>query len=160
MAAARAGARTAFITRIGRDSFGDMARHSWRSDGVDTAHVQIDETTPTGAAFIFVSAGTGDNAIIIESGAAANLSAADIRAAENVIAGAKVFVTQFEQPIEAAVEGLRLARRHGVTTLLNPAPAVAVDVAIYALWDYVTPYVTEAAALTGIDTGSEEGALR
>lgn len=159
IAAARAGARTAFITRIGRDSFGDMACRSWMSDGVDTAHVQIDETAPTGAAFIFVSAGTGDNAIIIESGAAANLSAADIRAAENVIAGAKVFVTQFEQPIEAAVEGLRLARRHGVTTLLNPAPAVAVDDAIYAWCDYVTPNETEVAALTGIDAESEDGAL-
>lgn len=159
IAAARAGARTAFITRLGRDTFGEMARRSWASDGVDTAHVQTDETASTGAAFIFVSAGTGDNAIIIESGAAANLSAADIRAAEQAIAGAKVFVTQFEQPIEAAFEGLRLARRYGVTTLLNPAPAVAVD-DIYPWCDYLTPNETEAAMLTGIDAGSDEGALR
>lgn len=160
IAAARAGARAAMVTRVGQDSFGDMARQTWSRDGVDTSQVLVDEAAPTGAAFIFVSTRTGDNAIIIESGAAANLSPADVRAAEGKIATAKVFVTQFEQPIEAAVEGLRLARNHGVTTVLNPAPALAVDDAIYAFCDYVTPNETEAAALTGIDTGTDEGALK
>lgn len=160
IAAARAGARSAMITRVGQDSFGEMARRTWSQDGVDTSHVLVDETAPTGAAFIFVSTNTGDNAIIIESGAAANLSVADVRAAEQLIAGAKVFVTQFEQPIEAAIEGLRLARSHGVTTILNPAPALPVNDAIYAHCDYVTPNETEAATLTGVDTSTEEGALK
>ncbi|MDH4985444.1 ribokinase [Aminobacter anthyllidis] len=160
IAAARAGARSAMITRVGQDSFGEMARRTWSQDGVDTSHVLVDETAPTGAAFIFVSTNTGDNAIIIESGAAANLSAADVRAAEQLIAGAKVFVTQFEQPIEAAIEGLRLARSHGVTTILNPAPALPVNDAIYAHCDYVTPNETEAATLTGVDTSTDEGALK
>ncbi|GAA4111114.1 ribokinase [Aminobacter aganoensis] len=160
IAAARAGARSAMITRVGQDAFGEMARQTWSGDGVNTSHVLIDETAPTGAAFIFVSSETGDNAIIIESGAAANLSAADVRAAAQLISGAKVFVTQFEQPIEAAIEGLRLARSHGVTTILNPAPALPVEASIYAHCDYVTPNETEAATLTGIDTTTEEGAVR
>ncbi|MBE1208599.1 ribokinase [Aminobacter carboxidus] len=160
IAAARAGARSAMITRIGQDSFGEMARQTWSQDGVDISHVLVDETAPTGAAFIFVSTKTGDNAIIIESGAAANLSATDVRAAERLIAKANVFVTQFEQPIEAAIEGLRLARSHGVTTILNPAPALPVEDTIYAHCDYVTPNETEAATLTGIDTSTDEGALQ
>ncbi|AMS43026.1 hypothetical protein AA2016_4109 [Aminobacter aminovorans] len=160
IAAARAGARSAMITRVGQDSFGDMARQTWSRDGVDTSHVLIDEAAPTGAAFIFVSSRTGDNAIIIESGAAANLSPADVRAAEGLISGARVFVTQFEQPIETAIEGLRLARGHGVTTILNPAPALPVDDAIYVNCDFVTPNETEAATLTGIDTATDEGALQ
>lgn len=159
IAAARAGARSAMITRVGQDSFGEMARRTWSQDGVGISHVLVDEAAPTGAAFIFVSTKTGDNAIIIESGAASNLTSADIQAAEQLIAGAKVFVTQFEQPIEAAIEGLRLARNHGVTTVLNPAPALPVDDAIYAYCDYVTPNETEAAALTGIDASTDEGAL-
>ena len=160
IAAARAGARAAMVTRVGQDSFGDMARQAWAQDGVDTSHVIADAAAPTGAAFIFVSTRTGDNAIIVESGAAANLGPADVRAAEDKIAAAKVFVTQFEQPIEAAVEGLRLARHHRVTTVLNPAPALPVDDAIYSYCDYVTPNETEAATLTGIDTATDEGALR
>lgn len=160
IAAARAGARSAMITRIGQDAFGNLARQSWEQDGVATSHVLIDDNAPTGAAFIFVSSKTGDNAIIVESGAAANLGVADVRAAEALIGGAKVFVTQFEQPIEAAVEGLSIARSHGVTTVLNPAPALPVDDAIYAHCDFVTPNETEAATLTGIDATTDEGALK
>lgn len=160
IAAARAGAAVAMVTRVGKDSFGEMARQAWMADGVDISNVVDDDDTPTGAAFIFVSTKTGDNAIIIESGAAARINPADVRAAEQKIAGSKVFVTQFEQPVDAAIEGLKLARRHGVTTLLNPAPAIEVDDAIYALCDYVTPNETEAAALTGIGTDTQDGALR
>ncbi|HHY49385.1 MAG TPA: ribokinase, partial [Alphaproteobacteria bacterium] len=113
IAAARAGGDVAIITRIGHDTFGEMARKAWAGDGIDATAVVEDESLPTGAAFIFVSTETGNNAIIVESGAASRLSVDDVRAAEPSIAKAKVFVTQFEQPIETAMEGLRLARRHG-----------------------------------------------
>lgn len=160
IAAARAGARTAMITRIGRDTFGALALETWKTDGIDTAHVTIDESAATGAAFIFVATGTGDNAIIVEIGAAARITPADIIAAEARIAGASVFLTQFEQPLDAAVAGLRIARANGVTTVLNTAPAIPVNDDIYGLCDYVTPNETEAAALTGIDTSTDEGVVQ
>lgn len=159
IAAARAGGDARMITRIGRDTFGQMAQKAWAADGIDTSAVAIDDELPTGAAFIFVSTETGNNAIIVESGAAARLSPADVVAAEPVIAGAKVLMTQFEQPIETAIAGLTLARKHGVITILNPAPAVQVDDAIYALCDYVTPNETEAATLTGLKVETEADAL-
>ena len=159
IAAARAGGDARMITRIGRDTFGDMARKAWAADGIDTSAVIIDDTAPTGAAFIFVSTETGNNAIIVESGAAAHLSPADVEAAETVIASSKVLITQFEQPVVTALAGLTLARKHGVITILNPAPAVEVTDAIYALCDYVTPNETEAAALTGLPVVSEDDAL-
>lgn len=159
IAAARAGGDARMITRIGRDTFGDMARKAWAADGIDTSAVAIDAELPTGAAFIFVSTETGNNAIIVESGAAAMLSPADVAAAERSIATAKVLVTQFEQPIETAIAGLTLARQHGVITILNPAPALPVDDAIYALCDYVTPNETEAATLTGLKVETEADAL-
>src|ERR1700754_4540607 len=74
IAAARAGGDVAIVTRIGRDTFGEMARQAWAADGVDVSAVVEDGTLPTGAAFIFVSTETGNNAIIVESGAAAQLS--------------------------------------------------------------------------------------
>ncbi|WP_439600006.1 ribokinase [Devosia sp.] len=159
IAAARAGGDARMITRIGRDTFGDMAQKAWAADGIDTSAVAIDEELPTGAAFIFVSTETGNNAIIVESGAAAKLSPADVAAAEQAIAGSKVLVTQFEQPVETAIAGLALARKHGVITILNPAPALPVDDAIYALCDYVTPNETEAATLTGLKVETEADAL-
>lgn len=147
------------ISRIGCDAFGDLARKTWEQEGVPTTHVAIDDEAPTGAAFIFVSSQTRDNAIIVESGAAANLGVSDVRAAQPLIAGAKVFMTQIEQPIGAAMEGLRIARAH-VTTILNPAPASPVDDAIYAHCDFATPNEAEAATLPGIDTDTDEGALK
>jgi ribokinase len=160
IAAGRAGGNVALITRVGRDAFAEIARRTWADARVDTSAVIEDTDHPTGAAFIFVSTGTGNNAIIVESGAAAKLSPADVRGAEPMIAGAKVFMTQFEQPMAAAVEGLKVARAHGVTTVLNPAPAVSgVDDAIYELCDYVTPNETEAAALTGLPVDNDEEAL-
>ncbi|MHB1103653.1 MAG: ribokinase [Devosia sp.] len=159
IAAARAGGKVGIITRIGSDTFGEMARKAWQTDGVDTAAVIEDAGAPTGAAFIFVSTETGNNAIIVESGAAARLSPADVRSAEGMIANAKVFMTQFEQPIETAIEGLKVARRRGAVTILNPAPALPVDDAIYGLCDYVTPNETEAATLTGLPVESEAQAL-
>jgi len=159
IAAARAGGEARMITRIGRDTFGDMAQKAWAADGIDTSAVAIDAELPTGAAFIFVSTETGNNAIIVESGAAAKLSPADVAAAEGSIASSKVLITQFEQPIETAIAGLALARKHGVITILNPAPALPVDDAIYALCDYVTPNETEAATLTGLKVETEADAL-
>lgn len=159
IAAARAGGKVALITRVGRDAFGEIARKTWAADGVDTSAVIEDPIAPTGAAMIFVSTETGNNAIIVVSGAAGKLAPADVHAADRLIAGARVFMTQFEQPIPTAIEGLRAARRHGVTTVLNPAPAVAVDDSIYGLCDYVTPNETEAAALTGLPVSSEAEAL-
>jgi len=159
IAAARAGGDARMITRIGRDTFGDMAQKAWAADGIDISAVAIDDHLPTGAAFIFVSTETGNNAIIVESGAAAKLSPADVAAAESVIRGSKVLITQFEQPVETAIAGLALARQHGVITILNPAPALPVDDAIYALCDYVTPNETEAATLTGLRVETEADAL-
>ena len=75
VAAARAGGNVSFIAKLGRDSFGDIALKTWAADGIDTSQVLISETSPTGAAFIFVSSETGDNAIIVEAGAAGTLTA-------------------------------------------------------------------------------------
>ncbi|MFM9587664.1 ribokinase, partial [Streptomyces caniscabiei] len=79
-----------------------------------------------GAAFIFVSTETGNNAIIVSPGAAAKLSPADVDAAKPLIAGAKIFMTQLEQPVETALAGLKSARTSGVTTIFNTAPAMPV----------------------------------
>jgi ribokinase len=153
VAAAKAGGDVAFVTRIGRDAFGEIAVKAWREAGIseaNLAHVARDETRPTGAAFIFVSTEDGDNAIIVEPGAAGAIAVADVEAAQGLIAGAKVFVTQLEQPVAAAEAGLAIARAAGVRTVLNPAPAAPLPDSLLALCDFATPNETEAAALTGL----------
>lgn len=159
VAAARLGGEVAFISRLGRDAFGEIARKVWAEAGVEP-HVIDDTGAATGAANIFVEEASGDNAIIICPGAAMDISAEDITRNAALIAGADLFMTQLEQPMEAAMAGLETARGAGVRTLLNPAPAAPLPDGMLALCDYVTPNESEAEALTGIPVESLEDAER
>jgi ribokinase len=149
VAAAMAGGDVGFVTKLGRDTFAEMALATWAQAGVTSLATQHDESY-TGAAFIFVDAATGDNAIIISPGIAATISPADVEARAEAIGAAKVFVTQLEQPQDAAIRALAIAREGGAATILNPAPAAAIPDEMLALCDYVTPNETEASELTGI----------
>lgn len=159
VAAGRLGADVTFMTRLGRDSFAEMARAAWKEAGVKAAVVETPESY-TGAAYIFIEEETGDNAIIVCPGAAALISPSDIDAHAELIRSAGVFVTQLEQPVDAALRALEIARQTGVTTILNPAPAAKLPDRIFALSDYLTPNETEAEELTGIRIASIDDARR
>ncbi len=149
VAAARLGAEVQFITKLGDDAFADLAMRTWQEAGVTPA-VTRDPTSYTGAAYIFVEESSGDNAIIVCPGAALTISPSDIEESAKRIRSASVFITQLEQPIDAATRALQIAKEAGVTTILNPAPAAPLDDGIFPLCDYVTPNETEAAELTGV----------
>ncbi len=158
VASAMAGAQTHFISRLGRDDFAQMALATWKKAGVNPAVVQ-DPGSYTGAAYIFIEEATGNNAIIISPGAAAQISAADVDANRALIEGADVFMTQLEQPIDVAYYALKIARAAGVVTILNPAPAASLPDGMLAFCDYVTPNESEAEALTGVVVTGPETAL-
>ncbi|WP_316190855.1 ribokinase [Bradyrhizobium sp. SZCCHNS2096] len=158
VAAARAGASVSFISRIGRDTFAELALKTWAAEGIVPQVTQVE--TPTGAAFIYVHETRGENAIIIAPGAAGGICVADVDAAADAIRASRVFVTQLEQPVEAARHALETARGAGSITVFNPAPAVPFDDALYELCDYVVPNETEAEALTGIAVSDLAGARR
>ena len=52
IAAARLGARAAYVTRLGDDAFGRMFLDLWRREGLDTSGVGIDLDAPTGIYFV------------------------------------------------------------------------------------------------------------
>ncbi|MBN9074623.1 MAG: ribokinase [Rhizobiales bacterium 65-79] len=159
VAAARAGAAVTFISRLGKDDFGHVARSTWEAEGI-VARVAESADEPTGAAFIYVNDRNGENAIIVVPGAAAGIGPADVEAAADAIRAAAVFVTQLEQPVAAAKRGLEIARAAGVTTIFNPAPAEPVPDDIYPLCDFVTPNEHEAALLIGAPVRNVEEARR
>ena len=158
VAAARAGVETHMITKLGRDTFADMALSIWREAGVTPQVTQHPESY-TGAAFIFVDEHTGNNAIIVSPGIAGTISEADIDKHAQLIGDATVFITQLEQPLPAARRALEIAKAGGAITILNPAPAAALPDGMLELCSYVTPNETEAEALTGIRVVSIDDAL-
>jgi ribokinase len=153
VAVARLGAEVHFITRLGEDAFAEMALKTWADAGVTPAVTRVPDSY-TGAAYIFIEDGSGDNAIIICPGAGATITPADLDTHAGLIADAAVFVTQLEQPLDAAVRGLEIARANATTTILNPAPGRELSDDVLALCDYLTPNETEAEALTGLPVGS------
>jgi ribokinase len=159
VAAARVGAKVTFVSKIGRDAFGDIALATWKSEGI-AAQVVRSDSEATGAAFIYVNDQTGENAIIVYPGAGGALTPADVDAAAGAIRGARVFVTQLEQPAATARHALAMAKAAGVATVFNPAPAAPVEDAVYPLCDFVVPNETEAAALTGQRLESLDDARR
>lgn len=162
VAAARAGGDVHFITKLGKDTFADMALSTWADAGVTPAITQHADSY-TGAAYIFVEEKTGDNAIIVCPGVARSIAPDDLDAKADLISGASVFMTQLEQPIDTAHHGLKLARAAGVATILNPAPAADLPEGMLALCDYATPNESEAEGLTGVSvrtTADAEHAAR
>jgi ribokinase len=157
VSAAMAGGDVRFVTRLGADSFGDMAQAIWAKAGV-VPDVTVDASSHTGAAFIFLEEHTGNNCIIVSPGAAADISVADVDGRAETIASAAVFLTQLECPIAATHHALQIARDGGARTILNPAPAATLSTDILKLCDFVTPNETEAEALTGVKVQDIESA--
>lgn len=159
VAAARAGARVSFISKVGNDTFGEMARTMWKNERIDASHVSS-TTTATGAAAIILDQSTGENAIVVVPGACYELSSGDIENARSVIDGGAVFLTQLELPLATVQYGIQLAHSLGLTTILNPAPACALPDSVYPLCDFVTPNESESELLTGIAVQSVSDAHR
>jgi ribokinase len=144
VAAAKAGAKTYFISKIGDDQFGSMAIKIYDKVGVDYSKLIISSDNPTGAAGILIEKQTGKNAINVVPGAAGTLTNQDIDQALDVIKNSEVFLTQLEAPKEVVFYSLRLAHDNKTTTILNPAPAASIYQNIFPLIDYFTPNETEA----------------
>ena len=149
VAAARLGANVTFIGKLGHDAFGELARQTYRAEGIDTSFLFETTEHSTGGAAIIVDEKTGENAIVVVPGACMVLTSEDVESARAGIVNAAAFLTQLEIPVAAVARGLRIAKSEGVLTILNPAPAQALPEDIYPLCDYLTPNETEAAALVG-----------
>lgn len=140
-AAARAGADTGFVCALGDDLGGQLARALASADGIDLRGWV--SAAPTGTAGIYVDA-DGRNSIVIGPGANATLTPQFVDRQAAAIVAAAVVLGQLESPLDAVRAAFAHARRAGVTTVLNPAPADAIAPAeLLSLADVITPNETE-----------------
>ncbi|MFI9339905.1 ribokinase [Streptomyces sp. NPDC052773] len=119
VAAARLGARTALLARVGDDAHGRLLLDAQRAAGVDTVGVLVGGA-PTGVALITVDP-SGDNSIVVSPGANGKLTPADIRAAGSLFHASRVVSAQLEIPLETVVEVVRTLPP-GTRFVLNPSP--------------------------------------
>ena len=159
VAAAKAGAKTYFISKIGDDQFGSMAKSIYDKAGVDYSQVIISKDFMTGAAGILISK-DGQNAINVVPGASGELTIKDIDNASSVIMESSVFLTQLEAPKEVVFYSLKLAKKNNAITVLNPAPASIIDPEVFPMIDYFTPNETEASFYVNHPVENEKDAKK
>jgi ribokinase len=120
VAAAKLGAPTTLIGRLGKDTFGDELKAFLAAQGIDLSFVQETAGAHTGTAIITTA--NADNTIVVIPGANALVNAADVEAP--ALAKGDIAVSQFEIPLAAISAFFKRARAVGATTILNPAPAI------------------------------------
>ena len=153
VAAARAGGQVSMVGRVGGDTFALPLLENLADSGVDHSHVTRDPEAATGVALITVD-DEGENTIVVASGANMRLSPQDVEAAEEMIAASELLLLQLEIPLETVLCAAQLAQAHGVTVVLNPAPARQLPAELFSLVDVLVPNETETALLTGLPVGN------
>ena len=147
VAAAKLGASTTLIGRLGTDAFGQELKAFLAAQGVDVSCVRETAEAHTGTAIITLA--NADNTIVVVPGANGLVSAGDVVAAE--LAPGDIAVSQFEIPLPAISAFFKQARAVGATTILNPAPAKAFDVELLDLVDILVLNETELGLLARLE---------
>jgi ribokinase len=147
-AAARLGARVAFVGAVGDDAFGVEARAALADEGVDTNELLTLTEAATGVALIVVDA-AGENCIAVAGGANTALTSEHVGMALRHLAPGPgdVVLVGHEIVTMASRAALAAGRAGGALTILNPAPVGDLDATTFALADLVTPNEGELAAL-------------
>jgi 2-dehydro-3-deoxygluconokinase len=167
IAAARAGAATSYLTRIGQDAFGQQLLELWSREGVDTSAVQRAEDGPTGIYFV-THGGSGHEFTYRRAGSAAALmtpqwlesgaaSPAIERARILHVSGISLAISQ--SACDTAFAAMRLARETGGLVsydsnlrlkLWSLALAKACTAQAVALCDIFLPSMEDAVQLSGM----------
>lgn len=155
VAAKRSEAETNFIGAIGNDEAGDMMRELLSEEGIELSGVQTLEKQATGQAYIIVD-DQGENSIMIHSGANNAFTPQQVQEHADLIKASDFVIAQFESTLESTVEAFTIARKAGVKTILNPAPALEnVPEELLKVTDMIIPNETETEILTGIEVTDE-----
>uniref|UniRef100_A0A8D2BQL2 Ribokinase n=1 Tax=Sus scrofa TaxID=9823 RepID=A0A8D2BQL2_PIG len=156
--AARLGAKTSMVCKVGKDSFGNDYIENLKQNDISTEFTYQTEDAATGTASIIVN-NEGQNIIVIVAGANLLLNTEDLREAASTISRAKVMICQLEVTPATSLEALTIAHSNGVKTLFNPAPAIAdLDPRFYTLSDVFCCNESEAEILTGLEVRSPKDA--
>ena len=158
IAIARLGGKVNFISKIGKDSYGELALNTLKKNNINIENIIQDEKLQTGVAGILVDQNSGKNAINVIVGAPSSLKVSEIEKQINLIKSSKIFLTQLEVPKDVTLHCLKTAKENGCITILNPAPASEISKEFYNNIDFFTPNETEAEFYTGIKITNEQEA--
>jgi ribokinase len=143
VAAARLGAQTSMLVKLGLDVFGDQAARNLENEGVSGEYILRSDDSHTGVAFIIVD-DSGENMIVVASGTNFTITPADVEKARPAIESADILLMQLEVPLDVVLSAARIAHQAGVKVVLNPAPGQVLSDELLRMVDVLTPNETEA----------------
>ena len=150
VAAARLGAPTRMVGRVGADAFGKELLAGLREEGVNVEAVAVEPAEPSGAALIVVEEG-GDNIITVAPGANGMVGEREVSLLRDELRSGDVLVLQLEIPTGTVLAAVRAGRAAGARVVLNAAPSAGlVDRAMPAV-DVLVVNESEAADLGGAE---------
>jgi len=154
VAAARLGAQVSMVGRVGKDEFASILLKNLTLANVNTQFIYQDREATTGVALIEVD-DSGENSIVVASGANMRVTSLDVDAAHEAISASDLLLLQLGIPLKTILQAAVLAKRKNVTVILNPAPARKLTSELLNLVDILIPNETETALLTGLPVGSQ-----
>jgi ribokinase len=159
VAARYCGADVVMVAKVGNDLFGEATVKNFTSMGIDAKHVRIVNGVSSGVAPIFVEP-NGQNRIIVVKGANDTLKPADVDEAASALQSVDVIILQFEIPLETVYYTVQFAHKHNIRCIVNPAPALSVQISQLVGADYFVPNETEAEVITGLPVHTMEDATK
>jgi ribokinase len=154
VAAARLGADVTMIGAVGDDSFGRTLVDHLTKQGINTKNIMEVKGVSTGVASIVLS--KADNSIIVVPGANNYITPEVIEEHEDRIKNSSILLVQLEIPLESVIRCVELAKKHGILTILNPAPIQKLPKELLEMVDYVTPNEHEQALLFNSIDGTDQ----
>jgi len=151
--AGRLGARVLFIGKVGDDEAAEIAEAALKAEGIDTRYLYRTKESYTGLGIVLVDR-AGESMIVVDPGASNLLTPQEVERSAPDMARARYFLTQFEQPVAITLAALTQAKSLGLTTVLNPAPAPALEPGTLDDVDILTPNLAEGLILAGFEESS------
>jgi len=148
VAASRAGADVTLVTKVGNDVFGQTALDFYKSENMATQYVFVDNEKETGTALIMVDEISGQNQILVVSGACDNITEEEIKNTESLLDEASIVLLQLEINMDAIEKVIEVAHDKGKLIVLNTAPAQKLPDSLLKKVNIVTPNEIEAGILT------------
>ena len=160
VAAHKAGANVTMVTKLGKDSFAEVALGTMRQLGMDMSKILYSNTVATGSALIMVDENTSQNEIVVVLGSCNTITDEEVEALRDIMVECDYVLTQLETNVSAVERLVKLAQETNTKVILNTAPVQPVSDDVLANVELITPNEVEAEILSGIVIDSKENADR
>lgn len=160
VAAHKAGADVSMVTKLGTDTFANVALDTMRGLNMDTKYVFQTKDAETGAALIMVDEKSSQNEIVVVIGACNTITDQEVESLTDLLDQSDYLLTQLETNVSAVEKVVDIAKKKGVKVILNTAPVQPISDELLSKIDLITPNEVEAETLTGIPVTDEENASK